>query len=370
MNRLLMISNLPGLDPEGLSTASGKYELSLARGLSALGVRVTVLSFQAKRYESEGGIELRPCETANRLTDFSDPARQIEKLLDADGQTPTVILFFGYNPRLIDALLPFKGRAKLAAVVYDTHRGTLPGKSLARKAAIEAFYRRGLRKLRRLDGLVLFRQEAAERLKLKIPYCVILPTADPAAIRPWAPTGNERLRFLYAGTLCKYNASLELAEAFLRLPRETAELAIFGDGPLADRIRRLADWTQNVSYGGRVPAAVLDAEVQKADVLVNLRDMGSEVNRFAFPSKLVESMACGKPVLSTRVTDHPAFADAVFLAEDTRPETVAERVQYICDHREELPVKAAGAREYLLAAHNAETIHQKLAEFLFGGGMG
>ena len=96
--------------------------------------------------------------------------------------------------------------------------------------------------------------------------------------------------------------------------------------------------------------------------------MASEVNRYAFPSKLVEYMAFGKAVMSTRVTEHPLFADAVFLAEDTREETVAGLVEYICGHREELPKKTAKAAEYLRQAHDAATINQKLAGFLFGRG--
>ena len=364
MTSLILVSNLPALDGASLSTSSDKYELDLARSMSERVDRVSVLSRKAKSVERSGNITLYPCPTGDPLRDFASVGDLAEKLAAENGEK-TVVLFFGYNPRLMKALLPLKGRAKLASVIYDTHKGAAQGKSFLKRAAIDLFFAPGLKMINELDGVVLFRREAARALGLRIPYRVVLPSVDVGDIAAFAPTGNETLRFLYAGTLCEYNATRETVDAFASGAAGGAHLAVFGDGPLAAYVSDAARRSPNVSYGGRIASAQLDGEIDKADVLLNLRRTDSEVMKFAFPSKLVEYMKRGKAVMSTRVSDAPSFADSVFLAKDASAGEIARLAAYISAHPEEIPKKVERSKEYLKENHDRGAIDEVLHTFLF-----
>ena len=355
---------MASLDPKSLSTSSSKYECELAEELSSRVDRVCVMSFRAKECEIDGNVRLIPCATSDQLRDFSGLCEQIDANLK-DGSGKSVILFFGYNPKLIDALVRFKDRAKIASVIYDTHKGALEGKSFVRKLAIDRFFSSGLRRVNTLDGVILFREAAAMALGLKIPHCVILPAADSDDVSPYRDTANRKLRFLYAGTLCGYNATKELVDAFAEYDGDAAELYLFGDGPLSGYVAEAARSTDRIRYFGRVATERIEAETSDSDVLVNLRDMRSEVNKFAFPSKLVEYMKCGKAVMSTRVSEAAEFADAVFMCADTSVEAILSCLKYICAHREELPEKVKKAGVYLKKYHDSESNFGRLYDFLF-----
>ena len=364
MSRLILVSNLTALDAAALSTSSAKYELDLARGMSGYVDSVEVLSQKAKENESADNISLYSCPSADSLRDFAAIGAQAEKLLEKDGEK-AVILFFGYNPRLMKTLLKLRSRAKLASVVYDTHKGAAQGKSALKKAAIDFFFSPGLRMINDLDGVVLFRREAADALRLRVPRCVVLPSVDVGEIADFAPTGNEKLRFLYAGTLCDYNATRETIDAFSKDALGDAHLAVFGDGPLAGYAAAAAERAPNITFGGRVTTAELEKEIAAADVLLNLRDTSNEVMKYAFPSKLVEYMKYGKAVMSTRVSDAPSFEDAVFLAPDSSTDSIASLAAYICEHRGEISKKVEGSRSYLKENHDRRTINDRLYTFLF-----
>ena len=323
-----------------------------------------VVSSRAEKRESDGNVELVPYKTSDGLRDFSGLCDPVRSAL-AQEPDKSAILFFGYNPRLMNTLLDVKGGAGLFSVIYDTHKGAAEGKSFLKRAAIDLFFKPGLRLVNRLDGVVLFRESAANALKLKVPYCVILPAADLSGIAPYRETGNEKLRFVYAGTLCGYNATKQLADAFASYEGGDAELHVFGDGPLSGYVRDKAQQCDNVEYHGRVTAGELDEFTADSDILINMRDMTSDVNKYAFPSKLVDYMKSGKAVMSTPVSDDPAFEKAVFLCPDTETESILKTVAGICAGRDLIPEKVRGSVDYLKKRHDAKAIYDKLYGFMF-----
>ena len=79
-----------------------------------------------------------------------------------------------------------------------------------------------------------------------------------------------------------------------------ARLVMAGRGPLAERLRQLADElgiAANVEFPGFVPHDQVPALMCGLDVLVNCSVMPSE----SFGVVIIEASACGLPVVATRV---------------------------------------------------------------------
>ena len=108
---------------------------------------------------------------------------------------------------------------------------------------------------------------------------------------------------------------------------EGAELRIAGDGPLLDSLRSLArslSVEQRVRFLGRVPHERLPEVYGRADALI----LASA--REGWPNVLLEAMACGTPVVATRVGGIPEIVKAEaagVLVEDRSPEAIASAVK-------------------------------------------
>jgi glycosyltransferase involved in cell wall biosynthesis len=102
-------------------------------------------------------------------------------------------------------------------------------------------------------------------------------------------------RFLCVGSLTRRKNVVRLAEAFALLGRGT--LTFVGDGPLRAQLEGRA----SVAVTGRVAHDEIPARLAAADVVcaVSLLE--------PFGQSILEAMACGKPVVATRVGGPPEF---------------------------------------------------------------
>ena len=78
--------------------------------------------------------------------------------------------------------------------------------------------------------------------------------------------------------------------------------------------KKLAQQYPAVKYKGVAPNAVIVEEELKATLLVNPRPTGEEYTKYSFPSKNMEYMASGTPVLTTCLPGMPAeYNEYVYL---------------------------------------------------------
>lgn len=110
---------------------------------------------------------------------------------------------------------------------------------------------------------------------------------------------------LYAGGLYEKYGLKKLVDAFLLANIPNAKLVIYGDGPYVSQLKEISDRALNVEYRGVKPnSEVVQAEL-RATILVNPRPTSEEFTKYSFPSKNMEYMATGTPVLTTRLPGMP-----------------------------------------------------------------
>lgn len=122
---------------------------------------------------------------------------------------------------------------------------------------------------------------------------------------------------MYAGLLdARYGVKM-MVEGFLLADLPDVELHIYGDGPYAAELTKLAKMHTNVVYHGTVlNDVVIQAELE-ADLLINPRPTHEEFTKYSFPSKNMEYMATGTPVLTTCLPGMPEeYRKYVYLLED------------------------------------------------------
>ena len=235
-------------------------------------------------------------------------ARQLDARVTAPERT---VLWIRYaTPELV----PYAERPAWPLVVFeavDDHLAS-PGLPERLRPRLEAAEQRMLRRA----GLVFAWSEAiAERLREHHPRVVVAGAAadlDAFAVARAAAT-PEPLVAGYAGSLDeRFDAEL-VARVARELPGWTFRLA----GPADEAARRLLGPVGNVELLGRVAPEAVPGLLARASVcLMPYRQ--DAFNDMLFPLKLIESLAAGRPTVSTPIRPAREFADVLHLAGDAQ----------------------------------------------------
>jgi glycosyltransferase involved in cell wall biosynthesis len=169
-----------------------------------------------------------------------------------------------------------------------------------------------------------------------------------------------------AGQLSELNGIPLLLDAFSQLRGDRFRLRIAGAGALEPEVRTAAARDPRIEFLGRLPLDRVLETYAAADVLVNLRITRSLNTRYFFPSKMIEYLVSGVPVIST-CTGHveEEFGAFTFLLRDERPEALAQLIERISalDPADRC-AQAARARTYMAANKTWQAQTEKLAAFI------
>lgn len=176
--------------------------------------------------------------------------------------------------------------------------------------------------------------------------------------------GNTK-NVMYAGALEKIYGIEMLCEAFLDIALPNEFLHIYGNGNYAEELSILAKENKNIIYHGNRPNhEIVEAEL-RATLLVNPRPTDGEYTKFSFPSKTLEYMVSGTPVLSSRLAGIPAeYEDYIFYFDDNTKESLGKQLRKILDLSPEvLEAKGAAAKSFALKKKSNVIQSKKIIDF-------
>ncbi|MFK9117580.1 glycosyltransferase [Peribacillus frigoritolerans] len=159
---------------------------------------------------------------------------------------------------------------------------------------------------------------------------------------------------IYAGALYEKYGVKKLIEAFLKLKIDDARLWLFGSGEMEEEIRSYEQLDNRVKYFGVEPNEDIVKKQLKATLLVNPRPSNEEFTKYSFPSKNMEYMVSGTPILTTPLKGMPEeYYEYVYLFEDETEEGITKTLQNILSKsKEELHEKGKHSKEFVLNNKN------------------
>lgn len=218
--------------------------------------------------------------------------------------------------------------------------------------------------------LILRRFEGSDPRKVHVVYL----GADAAAIRPRAPGPSSRpARILCVAALLPRKGHAVLLDACAELRRAGREirLTLIGDGPLGpsleDQSRRLGI-ADLVAFAGARPHEEVAVQLSGADVFV-LSCVVAGQDQDGIPVALMEAMAAGVPVVSTRVSGIPELVEdgvSGILAAPDDPTALAAAIARVLDDPELAGGLSRAGRARVEAVFNLERNAREMAA-LFGG---
>lgn len=137
------------------------------------------------------------------------------------------------------------------------------------------------------------------------PYIVMEGLVDADMPVPNADMKENKRIVLYAGGLHERYGLKMLVEGFIAANVENAELWLYGDGPFADELPEYMQRDSRIHYFGIRPNYEIVEAEHHATLLVNPRPTHEEFTLYSFPSKNMEYMVSGTPVLTTKLPGMP-----------------------------------------------------------------
>ena len=163
------------------------------------------------------------------------------------------------------------------------------------------------------------------------------------------PHDGHEFRMMFAGGVNHWNHIQAMLDFMARNRDRNLRLWIAGAGAQAELVKTAAANDSRIVFYGQLEHDSLFKLYAQADVLLNLRDTGDPALAYHFPSKLLEMLVMGKPVITSR-TNHAKEAYGHICK-------VIDRIDQLDDAASELQKMTADerceygkrAREWMLA---------------------
>lgn len=181
-------------------------------------------------------------------------------------------------------------------------------------------------------------------------------------------TGNHtgcRPYFMYAGALIGSNGVQALIDGFCATDID-ADLLLCGRGELEEYIKIRARQDERVKYGGFLDRKELAVLQRNAIALVLARDPSDAYTRYSFPSKLIEYMSSGAPVLTTNLPGISAeYLPYLNIIDSADPSVIAAALKsFMAQPASVVKSRAEAGRAFVLDRCDPDRTMKSFALFL------
>ena len=141
--------------------------------------------------------------------------------------------------------------------------------------------------------------------------------------REHQPFDDKEKIIIYAGGIYEKYGVRKLIDAFYSIKVGNIKLYIYGPGEMEKDMEFLMDRDKRLIYHGIVPNEVVVMQQLKATLLINPRPSSNEFTKYSFPSKNLEYMVSGTPLLTTPLPGMPEeYDEFVYLIENETTEGI------------------------------------------------
>lgn len=181
--------------------------------------------------------------------------------------------------------------------------------------------------------------------------------------------GQGAKYIVYTGKTDKAFGIQTLLSAFSLVNDASYRLVICGAGDAAEMIRRAAAQDNRILYMGQVLPETALYWQEKATVLVNPRRSDAEYTKYSFPSKNIEYLLSGKPVVAYVLDGIPSrYEDFFFVpsGEGDRALALAQIIVKAAENQANQKEKYLSFVEYAKSVLSTDRIAERILELSFG----
>ncbi|MBQ3079869.1 MAG: glycosyltransferase [Clostridia bacterium] len=380
------------LSKHGLSAASNELQWNLCDGfvrhleqdfeiLTALPVGCYPKHFRKIRLENQSweycGVSvneigswnlpvLKQLERARRCADY------IQKWINKNPDDQHVVILYSlYLPYLKAIQKVKRSYTSLRSIIIvpdlPGKYGILPNNYVKARIAASAGYK-AMKIAESFDGYVVLTEQMTKPLNIgNKPYVVVEGVCSEKQIT--TVPENEKVGkpyFFYAGSLKREFGIMNLLDAFEMMDDTDAELWICGAGDMENEIKERSAKNPRIRFLGFRTKDEVRRMQQNAVALVNPRTSDGVYTQYSFPSKTIEYMASGTPVVMNRLPGIPTeYDEYLFYPEDSSALSLAKTIKSVLDMEEKDRIKfGKRASNFILTEKNAKAQAEKILNLI------
>lgn len=306
---------------EDISAAGNRYQINFCSELLRQGHEVAILSYIGVNMPTE-------VDLSDGCTDFCSEikyvckenntwksVKRLHQLIKDEIANYDVVI--AYNVIYAWLNLPKIARKNNIQSVLILADYTEPEGSTGFKNKIYASFQ--MNTVRQFDKVVTLSKRSEKILKSKQKiYCMEGGISE--EVYSYFAEMNEvhsPIRLNYSGLLHPVMGVDLLLEAFKKVTRSDVRLYISGKGPLKDKVIQASREDSRIIYTGFLSYDEYLKQLKEADILINPRNMELKENYNNFPSKIMEYLATGKMIVSTKFYGCERFPKDIVFSDST-----------------------------------------------------
>ena len=225
------------------------------------------------------------------------------------------------------------------------------------------------RYIKRIDKFVLLTDYMKTPLKVENrPYIVIEGISNSGKYNTIEKEKvNENFIIFYSGTLNFLYGIKNLVNAFKEIYNKDMELWIAGCGESETLIKESSLYDKRIKYFGYITKDEVNKLQSQANLLVNPRQNLGEYTKYSFPSKTIEYMESGVPVLMYKLDGIPDdYDNYLYYIKDNTIESLKNKISEISNlPKEELISFGNKAKEFVHKEKNNFKQAKKIIDFIY-----
>ena len=218
-----------------------------------------------------------------------------------------------------------------------------------------------------IDKFILLSEAMVEKIPEASGRYIVMEGISKDREWSYVKKNNKLKTLLYSGSLLPFACIDDLVNAFQKIDNPSYQLLICGDGVLKSMVIQAANVDSRIKYLGTLPHDEVILLQQQATLLINPRKPDCGITRFSFPSKTVEYMTSGTPMLGYKLEGIPSeYYEYFYPIEGLDEQTLIREIDNTLSLSQEiLDKKAKGAFDFVQQNKNSQAQISKILHFLY-----
>lgn len=220
--------------------------------------------------------------------------------------------------------------------------------------------------MRHIDSYVILTEYMRKSLDIDVPSVIIegistnlfenverLPKADGVKI------------VLYSGGLSEKYGVINLVHSFERLQGDNYRLIICGSGEAEPEIIKASQRDKRILFKGLLRREEVLQLQKSSSLLVNPRSNNEEYTKYSFPSKIMEYLSSGTPVVAYKLDGMPSdYFDYIYSVSEEDDGLFITLKDVLAKPEKELDEKGLIAQEFVLSKKNGTNQAEKILRMI------
>lgn len=172
---------------------------------------------------------------------------------------------------------------------------------------------------------------------------------------------------VYTGKLNLAFGATNLVKAFHSIQNANIRLVICGSGEAKNEIAQIAAKDSRIDFKGQVTSDEARKCILDGDILVNPRPNDSIYTKYSFPSKIIDYLATGNPVIAFELDGMPKiYKDFIYYIPENNIESIAKTIQRVINaDPKEIQVRTNKALQYINYKLSREEVAKSIINLNF-----